>query len=149
MEDIFKFLLLAGVIIVGIVKSIRKTVDHTEDKRSVPPTQSTVETVPDTVPLPEAWGKIFSPKDIFQPATTPKKSTSPSQKPKNQKKHAAQFGSENNVAQQNAESQSSHPHISSSTVSLEPSENEEDFAIHSIEEARRAIIWGEIMHRKY
>ncbi|GCB35768.1 ferrichrome ABC transporter substrate-binding protein [Bacteroides faecalis] len=149
MEDIFKFLLLAGVIIVGIVKSLKKTVDNTENKRSVPPTQPTAETVPDAVPLPEAWGNIFTPKDIFQPATTPKESTSPSQKPKNQKKHIAQFGSENNVAQQNTESQSSHPHISSSTVSQELSESEEDFTIHSVEEARRAIIWGEIMQRKY
>ena len=26
---------------------------------------------------------------------------------------------------------------------------EEDFSIHSVEEARRAIIWGEILQRKY
>lgn len=27
--------------------------------------------------------------------------------------------------------------------------NQEDFSIHSAEEARRAIIWGEILQRKY
>ena len=29
------------------------------------------------------------------------------------------------------------------------SDNNEDFTIHSAEEARRAIIWGEILQRKY
>lgn len=149
MEDIFKFLLLAGVIIAGIVKSLKRTVEDIKDKHSVPPTRTSVETAPDAVPLPEAWGKIFSPKEIFQPATTPKRSASPSQKPKNQKKHALESDSINNVAQQNTESQSSHPHISSSTVSQKLPESEEDFTIHSAEEARRAIIWGEIMQRKY
>ena len=28
-------------------------------------------------------------------------------------------------------------------------DNKEDFTIHSAEEARRAIIWGEILQRKY
>ncbi|MEO4980191.1 ferrichrome ABC transporter substrate-binding protein, partial [Bacteroides ovatus] len=31
----------------------------------------------------------------------------------------------------------------------ESTDNEHDFTIHSAEEARRAIIWGEILQRKY
>ena len=32
---------------------------------------------------------------------------------------------------------------------VEEADNKEDFTIHSAEEARRAIIWGEILQRKY
>ncbi|MDD3036473.1 ferrichrome ABC transporter substrate-binding protein [Bacteroides sp.] len=149
MEDIFKFLLLGGVIIISIVRSLKKAAASTEDQRPSTPKQPTVETVPDAVPIPEVWGKIFSPKDIFQSATEMKESTSSSQKQKNQKKHMLQSGSGNNVVKQNAESQSDIPHTSSSPVSQELSDSKEDFTIHSAEEARRAIIWGEILQRKY
>lgn len=149
MEDIFKFLLLGGVIIISIVRSLKKAVASTEDQRPSAPKQPTVETAPDAVPILGTWGNIFSPKDIFQSETDMKESTSSSQKQKNQKKHIAQSGLGNNVVQQKTESQSNIPHTSSSPVSQELSDSEEDFTIHSAEEARRAIIWGEILQRKY
>lgn len=149
MEDIFKFLLLGGVIIISIVRSLKKAVASTEDQRPSAPKQPTAETVPDAVPIPEAWGKMFSPKDIFQSGAEMKESTSSSQKQKNQKKLTAQSGLGNNVVQQKTESQSNIPHTSSSPISQELSDNEEDFTIRSAEEARRAIIWGEILQRKY
>ena len=51
----------------------------------------------------------------------------------------------NSAAQDKRNSQQGS-HYNSHT---ESTDNEHDFTIHSAEEARRAIIWGEILQRKY
>ena len=101
MEDFLKFLLIAGVILVGIFKEVNKNSKSkkAKNKRPVSPMPSPVEVAPDAVPMPEAWGGPKSLEELF-----------------------------------------SH---------TESTDNEHDFTIHSAEEARRAIIWGEILQRKY
>ena len=62
MEDFLKFLLIAGVILVGIFKEVNKNSKSKKAKnnRPVPPTPSPVEVAPDATPMPEAWKNCFS-----------------------------------------------------------------------------------------
>ena len=53
MEDFLKFLLIAGVILVGIFKEVNK--NKKPGKRPVSPMPSSDEIKPDAVPMPEAW----------------------------------------------------------------------------------------------
>ena len=59
MEDFLKFLLIAGVILVGIFKEVSKITSRkrAQNKRPVPPTPSPVEVDPDATPIPEFWGE--------------------------------------------------------------------------------------------
>ncbi len=63
MEDFLKFLLIVGVILVGIFKEVSKNSKSKKatDKRPVPPTPSPTEIEPDVILMPEAWGKIELP----------------------------------------------------------------------------------------
>ena len=59
MEDFLKFLLIAGVILVGIFKEVSKNnkSKKAQNKRPVPPAPSPVEVDPDAIPIPEFWGR--------------------------------------------------------------------------------------------
>ena len=113
-----------------------------------------VEVAPDAVPMPEAWGGPKSLEELFQPK--PLKQTPPQQSPKQTAKPAAQqkrkkeeisvSASLANSAAQDKRNSQQGSHYNSHT---ESTDNEHDFTIHSAEEARRAIIWGEILQRKY
>ena len=69
MEDFLKFLLIAGVILVGIFKEVNKNSKSkkAKNKRPVSPMPSPVEVAPDAVPMPEAWGRPKSLEELFQP----------------------------------------------------------------------------------
>ena len=156
MEDFLKFLLIAGVILVGIFKEVNKNSKSkkAKNKRPVSPMPSPVEVAPDAVPMPEAWGGPKSLEELFQPK--PLKQTPPQQSPKQTAKPAAQqkrkkeeisvSASLANSAAQDKRNSQLGSHYNSHT---ESTDNEHDFTIHSAEEARRAIIWGEILQRKY
>ena len=113
--------------------------------------RSPVEVNPDAVPIPEAWGspksldELLRPIPREQPASKQfsKQQTSKQKKKKEEVSVAASLA--NSAAQDERNSrQGAHyntPHDSP--------DNKEDFTIHSAEEARRAIIWGEILQRKY
>ena len=106
MEDVFKFLLVAAVIVIGLVKQFKKEANKNADKSPDIP-------MPDVDnPLPEYWGGDtyggFIPEG-------PK----PAEKPK----------------------PASRPQESDEVTS--------EYGIHSAEEARKAIIWSEILQRKY
>ena len=153
MEDFLKFLLIAGVILVGIFKEVNKNskAKKAKAKHPVPPMPSPVEVNPDAVPIPEAWGSPKSLDELLRPilreqpvAKQPsKQQTSKQKKKKEEVSVAASLA--NSVAQDEQNSrQGAHyntPHDSP--------DNKEDFTIHSAEEARRAIIWGEILQRRY
>ena len=70
MEDFLKFLLIAGVILVGIFKEVNKNSKSKKAKnnRPVPPTPSPVEVAPDATPMPEAWGRPRSLEELFKAA---------------------------------------------------------------------------------
>ena len=156
MEDFLKFLLIAGVILVGIFKEVNKNSKSkkAQNKRPVPPMSSPTEIDPDVVPMPEAWGRGKSLDELFPPASSyeptvakpiSKPVAQPASKSKKKKEEVSVAASLANSAAQDERNtrQGSHyntPH---------ESPNEQDFTIHSAEEARRAIIWGEILQRKY
>ncbi len=142
MEDFLKFLLIAGVILVGISKEVNKNgkAKKARAKRPVSPMPSPVEAPPDSVPIPEAWGKIELPDELLRPIPRKQPAAQPSSKqqyPRQKTPEQQRKKEEVSVAASLADT----PHDSS--------DNKDDFAIHSVEEARRAIIWGEILHRKY
>lgn len=94
MEDFLKFLLIAGVILVGIFKELNKNskAKKAKAKHPVPPMPSPVEVNPDTAPMPEAWGRPKSLEELFQPilreqpvAKQPSKQQTSKQKKKKKK----------------------------------------------------------------
>ena len=143
----------------GIFKEVSKNSKSKKatDKRPVPPIPSPTEIEPDAVPMPEAWGRPKSLDELLRPIPveppTSKRSSqqasrqTPKQQQQKKKKEEVSVAASlaNSAAQDELNSrQGSHynaPH--------ESSDNNEDFTIHSAEEARRAIIWGEILQRKY
>ena len=151
MEDFLKFLLIAGVILVGIFKEVSKNnkSKKTQNKRPVPPTPSPVEVDPDATPIPEFWGRGSKVLDDFLqslPVEQPAPKPAPKPTPKKKKEEISVAASIANSSAQDKRntkqgSHYDHPETDNS--------NQEDFSIHSEEEARRAIIWGEILQRKY
>lgn len=126
MEDVFKFLLVAAVIVIGLVKQFKKEANKNADKSPDIP-------MPDVDnPLPEYWGGDtyggFIPEGP-KPAEKPK----PVSKPSAKSKHTSIKASPPSPA--------SHPQESDEATS--------EYGIHSAEEARKAIIWSEILQRKY
>ena len=151
MEDFLKFLLIAGVILVGIFKEVSKNnkSKKTQNKRPVPPTPSPVEVDPDATPIPEFWGRGSKVLDDFlqslpveQPAPKPAPKPTPKMK-KEEISVAASIANSSAQDKRNTKQGSHYDHPETDNS------NQEDFSIHSAEEARRAIIWGEILQRKY
>ena len=156
MEDFLKFLLITGVILVGIFKEVNKNSKSKKatNKRPVPPTPSPDEIAPDAVPMPETWGMPKSLDELLRPIPieppTPKR-TSKQTTPKapKQKKKKEEVSVAASIAHSAAQDELNSRQGSHYNKSHELSDNKEDFTIHSAEEARRAIIWGEILQRKY
>ena len=124
MEDFLKFLLIAGVILVEIFKEVNK--NKKPGKRPVSPMPSSDEIKPDAVPMPEAWSNHKRKKKREEVSVAASIANSAAQDKRNIRQNS----------QYNAPDESSPG-------------NEQDFTIRSAEEARRAIIWGEILQRKY
>ena len=151
MEDFLKFLLIAGVILVGIFKEVSKNnkSKKTQNKRPVPPTPSPVEVDPDATPIPEFWGRGSKVLDDFLqslPVEQPAPKPAPKPTPKKKKEEisvAASIANRSAQDKRNTKQGSHYDHPETDNS------NQEDFSIHSAEEARRAIIWGEILQRKY
>ncbi len=126
MEDVFKFLLVAAVIATGLIRQFKKETNKNADKSPGIP-------MPDVDnPLPENWGGGtyggFIPEGP-KPTNKPKTVSKPSAKSKYTSIKAS------------PPAPASHPQ--------EPDEATSEYGIHSAEEARKAIIWSEILQRKY
>ena len=120
-----------------------------KNNRPVPPTPSPVEVAPDATPMPEAWGRPRSLEELFQPIPAEQRTRKPKvrqqeSKPKKKKEEVSVAASIANSSAQDKRNTKQGSHYDHP----EPA-GEEDFSIHSVEEARRAIIWGEILQRKY
>lgn len=114
MEDIFKFLMVAAVIVIGLINQYKKEAKKNAGEKPVVP-------IPDVDnPLPESWEDNtyggYIPK-----SSQPKK---PASAPRSFKKNT-------------------------SVPDTQEEEESSEYAIHSAEEARKAIIWGEILQRKH
>ena len=121
MEDIMQFLVIAGIIAFGVYRQYAKEqAKKSENERSMP------------LPKSEVEAPMMSPPP---PKRTVKKEKQP-------------LPVEGVRTTHNPRS-----HNSSNTAAAPPTQKEEagdsEFSIHSAEEARRAIIWSEILQRKY
>ena len=101
--------------------------------------------------MPEAWGRPRSLEELFQPIPAEQRTRKPKvrqqeSKPKKKKEEVSVAASIANSAAQDERNSRQGAHYNTSHDSHD---NKEDFTIHSAEEARRAIIWGEILQRKY
>lgn len=157
MEDLLKFLMIAGVIAVGIfneVKKNNKAKEKAKQKRPAPAMPPPVELAPDATPIPETWGRPKPMDEFLKPIPvepTPERNryqpaSATRQKPKKKEDGSVAAAIANSLAQDERNMPQGTPYNNSSQDS---SEDKGDFEIRSVEEARRAIIWGEILQRKY
>ena len=126
MEDIFKFLLVMGVIVISFVSQAKKGAKKKAGNSPAMP-------VPDEEnPLPESWNDGtyggYIPEGPKPEAIATRKKTEKQQKPAPKQ---------------------SFIHQNTDNTLPEPADASSEFEIHSAEEARKAIIWGEILQRKY
>ena len=161
MEDFMRYLLIAGIMLVGIYKEVNKNnkakkAKKTKAKHPVPPMPSSVEVSPDAVPIPEAWGslkpmdELLRPIPLEQPASKPfSKQKTSKQKTSKQKKRKEEVSVAASLANSAAQDERNNRQGAHYNTPHDSPDNKEDFTIHSAEEARRAIIWGEILQRKY
>ncbi len=137
MEDVFKFLLIAAVIVIGLVRQFKKEAGKNTDGKPfmLPGTDTDDDTYPPHSGQEDTYGGYIpeGPKPAEQPAegtlarpakSNPKRSATSSYTP-------VQTG------------------ISPPTAETPESDGTSEYSIHSAEEARRAIIWSEILQRKY
>lgn len=143
MEDIFKFLLVIGVIVVGLVKQVKKEAKKQADSKPASPIPHTGN------PIPESWNDEtyggYIPKGPSDETIAPPAST---KKPKPSK--SKPFIPLNMADNSDQRFHTSLKQTISAPEAIAEEVNEpSEFEIHSIEEARRAIIWSEILQRKY
>ncbi|MBU3814773.1 MAG: hypothetical protein H9791_09800 [Candidatus Bacteroides intestinipullorum] len=134
MEDILKFLLVAAVLIVAFVRQAKKEAR----KQTAPPPPVMPQPEITSSPLPEeskdqTYGGYIPEGPAPEPQDPPR--------PKAKRKPAQTFAKTS--PKQNI---STPPPPTATPVAKEGAT---DYQIRSAEEARRAIIWGEILTRKY
>lgn len=156
MEDFFKFLIVAGVIVVGIYNEVKKNrATKAKNKRPATPIPQHDEADYEPTPLPEAWGRGTTLDELFEPAPTeppvrkpsakPSYNKQPSKKKKQREEISVSASLANSVAQDERNSRQG-THYDTPNGS---SDGNSEYEIHSAEDARKAIIWGEILRRKY
>lgn len=160
MDDILKFLPVVAIILIGIFNAVKKSqAEKAETKRRMPSTPSAPEADSDASPMIGPWAKMLDellmPRPVENPTMQPAAQDIPADsgktktknKIKNKKNEVSVEASlANSVAQdaRNLKDSSSHDDLAQLT-----DQGTEDFTINSVEEARRAIIWGEVLQRKY
>lgn len=159
MEDLFQFLVIAGIIAVGIFNQVKKnneTKKQARERRPASAMPPPVELAPDATPIPETWGRPKPMDDFLNPIPVeptpernpykPASATRPKQKPKKKKEDGSVAAA---LANSRAQDERNMPQGTPYYNSQDDSEDKGEFEIRSVEEVRRAIIWGEILQRKY
>ena len=136
-------LIIIGLICFVLYRHVAKELKGTgvpDNKQSPKPP-----IIPDVTadPLPEPWHRMNLPTDTSKPRTTPP----PIPKVQRKKKAYATMATPYTEAVRTTVDNETKP-LPHATKSV-TQEQEEGFGIHTVEDARRAIIWGEIMQRKY
>lgn len=125
MEDIVKFLPVVLILLIAVIKQIGKAKTEQSQKPHRMPIPDQ-EMNRDTFPVPEKWDDPFAPPPVPQKKINKQSHSSPDLPSK---------------------AKAIPPPI---PQPIDPSTDEDsEFTIHSAEEARRAIIWSEILNRKY
>ena len=139
MGDLLQFLLIAGVIGIAIIRQVSKNKVEKTDTTSRTPFPEGQEQESTETTLPGNWEQWF-PTEMKneQPhakAVIIKAKTDLPQKKEKKLKESAYSP----LDRKNNPTPNSSP----------PEADKQDFGIHSTEDARRAIIWSEILERKY
>lgn len=151
MDGILQFLIVAGIIVIGIAKQFKKEAKkNAENKPAMPLPDEEMDN--DAMPFPESWGKTYGgfipegPEEEAEPVFIPnqprKKYKSTTSKTFLPGEPAARASAYSPVVDPNLEVPPPP------SVSQNPS-TENEYTIHSADEARKAIIWSEILRRKY
>lgn len=148
MEDVFKFLFVAAIIIVGLVKQFKKEAKKSTGNGPAVP-QPTVDN-----PLPEYWDGDtyggFIPEGPKPEAPKPAPAYEAKQTHIRQSNEGTFVPSDTVGASFHRGSTPPNRKPSPPPQSMQPEPEEtSEYAIQSAEEARRAIIWSEILQRKY
>ncbi|EJW90873.1 hypothetical protein EVA_21033 [gut metagenome] len=155
-----KLFLIMAVILIGIFKEVKKVSKSSQTGNSSPDFPNPLPDATEESPMPEAWNL---PKPFEQvPMPTPKRTTPKAfpadteteypvfQRRKNKKNRAQHAMSQKDNPQTVHQPLAPPTEIPATTkTETETAGYEEDFQIRSAEEARKAIIWGEILQRKY
>lgn len=143
MEDVFKFLLIAAVIVIGLVKQFKKEAKKNAGSDPAMPMPEVENS------MPENWGGGTyggyipeGPKEepvikVEKKKTVPKPFLSDPYVPTSSKGTSSYI-----------KTTTTNQNISPPAPELQEND-ESEFTIHSAEEARRAIVWSEILQRKY
>lgn len=136
MEDILKFLLVAGILIIGFVRQAKK-----ESPNTIPSKDDDNMPFPHkNHPLPENWEDI--------PIPSPQQTDNTQTEKHVHKQKAKPFIPQNYQTQQTA--LHSQPAVQTPQNSRSESEDTSTtIDILSTEEIRKGIIWSEILQRKY
>ncbi|MDR0940520.1 MAG: ferrichrome ABC transporter substrate-binding protein [Mediterranea sp.] len=138
MDDFWKFLLIGGIVLIGIVKEVSKKKASEQDTPAsphFPPTPHADEMTPDVPAIPAPWNRPRTLEDLYRPVPPEQKPTRPRNTERSPKKETPRHAP--------------LPQPPIPTETIETTEDGEEFQIRSAEEARRAIVWGEILRRKY
>lgn len=131
MDDLFTILIILSFVVAGVLKEIRKTrmaseaplPDFADEEDASCPDEE-----------PQEWLAPAVPPAPASPAPAASSSPSAGQRPYRADRHTS--------SPRRAQPQSPAP-------PSEASEDVSEYAIRTAEEARRAIVWSEILHRKY
>ena len=147
MDGILQFLLIAGIIVIGVVKQFKKEAKkNAENRPAMPVPENDIDE--DTLPIPEAWGKTYG--GFIPEGPTPQTPSAPTAK------EEYQFSASKHIFGGDPANTSPKPITAPPKQKISPPpsvqqkpETDSEYAIHSAEEARKAIIWSEILQRKY
>lgn len=137
MEDILKFLIIPGILIIGFIKQARKEAQNT----SAPPRDDNDMPRPhETHPLPESWEGI--------PIPPPRQTDNTQTEKQARKQKAKPFIPQNYQTKQTV--------LHNQSVAQTPQTNRPEIQdtspainIQSAEEIRKGIIWSEILRKRY
>ncbi len=158
MEDFLRFIVIAGIIVVSIVRHYRK------DKADNP--AGTL-----SAPEPEIIEEVFPVPPVTSHKTSPPRGTSAGRMNANNPTHERKPAAAKpyaNVQRMAKQSAARHEFLSGETAgtttpqhsipatpdvspnrTLFSAKSENDYSLSSPEEARKAIVWAEILQRKY
>ena len=146
MDGILQFLLIVGIIVIGVVKQFKKEAKkNAENRPAMPVPENDIDE--GALPIPEAWGNTYGGFIPEGPAPQiPSVSTTKEEYQFSASKHI--FGGDSTNTSPKPVTAPPKQKTSPPSVQQKP-ETDSEYAIHSAEEARKAIIWSEILQRKY
>ena len=147
MDDILQFLLIAGIIVIGIVKQFKKEAKKNADNSPLCPCRTLTLTMTHC-PFPKAGERLMA--DISP--KVPNRNRNPFPQLKKNTNSLLQnifFGGDPANTSPKPITAPPKQKISPPPSVQQKPETDSEYAIHSAEEARKAIIWSEILQRKY